>query len=229
MQRSEAPFIHFSSPGKVNRANRRKIASYIGRNYRNRSRPSTRPEGGISMSFYKGPQSELRECNSVSIVDTSQTHENEDKDLNVEAECNARSQATFAVWKHKTVAQRAKVFVHNDGHSFWFDPFESLPISPKGNVAQMISYCGCGIFSLLERLLTSSNPQYLCSSSPHTARLRLPCGRKCRNSKLLSLCFAASRAFRCSPVGLTMSHLCTQQPWHDWRCTGSPLLWGWDF
>ena len=149
MQKSEAPFIHFSKPGKVNPENRKKIATYIGRNYRNRSRPSLRSDGGITIDPYKGPQSELKDGSTLKAVNPSQADKEKDKDLNVESEGHARSLVIPAHSKHKKGAKHAKVFVDHDGHGFWFDPFESLPIIPQGNVTQMISYCERNTFSLL--------------------------------------------------------------------------------
>ena len=150
MPSPENIFVNYSSPwDQYDPHNRRKVAAHIGRNYRNRSRPGQRAQGGFSNTIYRGPKTPLTIVSKVTEnVEQPQRAEGikplEWNDTNRSTERSTSSETlgstSFKVVKWNT-GQRLAPVVSRDGHGFGIDPFDTLPIAQRKHVPQTIAYC----------------------------------------------------------------------------------------
>lgn len=113
---SHDTFITYTHPDQQNdKSNRKKIATYIGTHYRNRSRPAARKAASGQPGTVNSP-------------------------LTVSA---AAGSAATGEWPVRPVHQpdQLSVTIHRDSHGFRDDPFATYPIEATKCVSAAIDYC----------------------------------------------------------------------------------------
>jgi hypothetical protein len=142
MPDEDTPFILYTGSARLSRDNRRQIATYIGKNFRNRSKPSVRKDG-ISLDFQNGAQLEAR-----TSEDPEATAQTAPKPLRQGDDGSKLDRGRSSGGQSRRISpfpgsrtQILSVFANHDGYGVGQNPFNVLPIVPRGNVDKMISYC----------------------------------------------------------------------------------------
>jgi len=119
-------FINYTDASEqTHKHNRRKVASYIGTHYRNRSRPSAKRE--------------LAPSNGCSSTQPQQSARSKSGDVQI-----GSRQIPWRVGPRVV----SPLTVH-DMHGFRSDPFDSYPIAVTEMVSKAIEYCGSAVPTML--------------------------------------------------------------------------------
>lgn len=117
-------FINYADPSEQNdKRNRRKVASYIGTHYRNRSRPSAKRDSNLNSGSSNTQDQQLVKRKPDNVI-------------------TRPKQITWRIGQHTA----SPLSVH-DMHGFRSDPFDSYPIPATEKIPKAIEYCTLSAFT----------------------------------------------------------------------------------
>lgn len=133
-------FISYTSPGKLSREDRRRVAHYIGKNHRNRSKPSRRNRGGLS--FVNEGEAGFPALRAIDDTLEPPQSGAESSRSSTPASFEQAAEQSTQISLEISGLQPSIV---RDGHGVWSDPFASLPLETRGNVNQITQFCTYGL------------------------------------------------------------------------------------